>query len=52
MKSKLRLLLLASILVGTALMSTAAQAACTRYCWIVDADTSCCRTFSCEIVCG
>ena len=51
MKTKLRLLLLASILVGTALMSTAAQAACTFYCWHVDETTTCCRTFSCQIVC-
>lgn len=51
MKTKLRLLLLASILVGTALTSTVAQASCTRYCWRVDETTSCCRTFSCQIVC-
>jgi hypothetical protein len=51
MKTKFRLLLLASILVGTALMSTAAQAACTFYCWHVDETTTCCRTFTCQIVC-
>lgn len=51
MKTKFRLLVTASILVGTALTSAAAYAWCPRYCWRVDENTSCCQTLSCEIVC-
>lgn len=51
MKTKLRLLLIASILAGTALISTAAQAWCPPYCWNVDENTTCCYEPSCEIVC-
>ena len=51
MRAKIRLLAVASILVGASLMSTAAYAWCAPYCWHVDENTSCCRTFSCDIVC-
>ncbi|HVR98601.1 MAG TPA: hypothetical protein VMW27_18440 [Thermoanaerobaculia bacterium] len=51
MKTKFRLLLVAAILVGTSFVSTTAGAWCPRYCWHVDTETSCCQTFSCEIVC-
>ena len=51
MKTKFRLLLVAAILVGTSLVSTTAGAVCQRYCWHVDETTSCCQTFSCQIVC-
>lgn len=53
-KTKLRLLLLAALLTGTALLSAARPAVsqCFFYCWIVDADTTCCQTRTCEIVCG
>jgi hypothetical protein len=51
--SKLRLLLLAALLSAAALPSipAPARAQCTRICWIVSADTACCRLTSCEIVC-
>jgi hypothetical protein len=51
--SKLRLLLLAALLSVAALPSipAPARAQCTRICWIVSADTACCRLTSCEIVC-
>lgn len=54
MKTELRLLLLAVVLATTALLSAAPPAAalCFRYCWHVDADTACCQTRTCEIVCG
>jgi hypothetical protein len=54
MKTKLRLLLLAAVLTGTALLSTSqsAAAACIRYCWHVDADTTCCRLPDCSTWCG
>jgi len=54
MKTKTRLLLLAAVLTGTALLSTAAPAlsACFRYCWHVDTETSCCQLRDCSIVCG
>lgn len=53
MKIRLRLLLLAAILTGTALLSAAkpATAACFFHCWHVDADTSCCQLRDCSIVC-
>jgi hypothetical protein len=51
MKTKLRLLVAASILVGTSLLSSAAYAWCPFYCWHVDENTSCCQTRTCEIVC-
>ncbi len=54
MKNRYRLLLLTVALTGAALLSAAAPAisACTRYCWIVSPDEYCCRTWTCEIVCG
>ena len=51
MKTTFRLLLLAAILAGAALTSTVAQADCSRICWHVDENTSCCRLRTCEIVC-
>jgi hypothetical protein len=51
MKTKLSLLLAASILAGAVLMPVAADAACRRICWIVDENTSCCQLTTCEIVC-
>jgi len=51
--SKIRLLLLAALLSISALslLPAPASAGCTRICWIVSPDTSCCRLTSCEIVC-
>jgi hypothetical protein len=51
MKTKIRLLLAASILAGAALMPVVADASCRRYCWHVDENTSCCQLTTCEIVC-
>lgn len=53
-KTKLRLLSLAVVLMGSALLSTAkpAASACFFYCWIVDADTTCCELRDCSIRCG
>ena len=53
MTPRFRLLLLAALLTGTALLSTAkpAKAVCFFYCWHVDAETTCCRLRDCSIVC-
>ena len=52
MTTRLRLLLLAAILTGTALLSTAKPAAaCFFHCWHVDAETSCCQLRDCSVVC-
>lgn len=54
MTTRFRLLLLSAVLTGTALLSAVkpATATCIRYCWIVDAETSCCQLRDCSIVCG
>jgi hypothetical protein len=54
MKNRIRLLLLATVLTGTALLSTARPAAaCDPYmCWIVDENTACCWTGDCQLWCG
>jgi hypothetical protein len=54
MKTKFRLLLLAAILTGTALLSAARPAAsqCVFYCWRVDSETTCCTRFDCSVWCG
>jgi hypothetical protein len=53
MKTKIRLLLLAAVLTGTALLSTTqpAEASCSFYCWHVDENTTCCRLRDCSIRC-
>jgi hypothetical protein len=49
---RFRLLVVAALLAGVALLSTApARAQCFLYCWRVDATTSCCQFRNCEIVC-
>jgi hypothetical protein len=52
--TRIRLLLLTALLTGTALLSAAppAESQCFRYCWHVSAEESCCRTRTCEIICG
>jgi hypothetical protein len=52
-KTRFRLLVLAGLLTGAALLSTAPPvfAQCVRYCWHVDETTSCCQLWTCEIVC-
>jgi hypothetical protein len=54
MKTRFRLLLLAVILTGTALLSAAKPAAsqCVFYCWRVDSETTCCTRFDCSVWCG
>ena len=54
MKTRLKLLLLAAVMTGTALLAAAGQAGafCPRYCWHVDAETSCCQLRDCSVVCG
>lgn len=54
MKTKLRLFLLAAVLTGTALLSTARPAAaCDPYvCWPVDEDTTCCWMEDCTLWCN
>ena len=53
MKTRLRLLLLAAVLTGTALLSASrpAEAACFFYCWHVDENTTCCQLRDCSIRC-
>jgi hypothetical protein len=53
MKTRLRLLLLAAVLTGTALLSAAppAEAACPFYCWHVDENTTCCQLRDCSVRC-
>jgi hypothetical protein len=52
MPTRLRLLLLAAVLTGTALLATAKPAAaCFFHCWHVDETTSCCELRDCSIVC-
>ncbi|HEX7185521.1 MAG TPA: hypothetical protein VF756_27100 [Thermoanaerobaculia bacterium] len=52
-KIRLRLLVLAALLTGASLLSSAAPAFawCPFYCWHVDENTTCCQTRTCEIVC-
>jgi hypothetical protein len=53
-KTRLRLLLLTAVLTGTAALSAArpALSSCIRYCWLVDADTTCCQLRDCSVWCG
>ncbi len=53
-KTKLRLLLLAALMAGASLLSTAKPAAaCIPYlCWIVDENTTCCWLEDCTLWCG
>jgi len=53
-KIRFRLLVLAGLLTGAALLSTAPPvlAQCFFYCWHVDENTSCCQTRTCDIICG
>jgi hypothetical protein len=53
-KNRFRLLLLAVLLGGTALLSAARPAAaCNPYmCWIVDENTVCCWEEDCTLWCG
>lgn len=54
MKTRLKLVLLAAVMTGTALLSSAKPAAafCPFYCWHVDADITCCQLRDCSIWCG
>jgi hypothetical protein len=54
LKNKLRLLLLAAVLTGTAVLSTpeVAEAYCFFYCWHVDENTTCCQLEDCSTWCG
>jgi hypothetical protein len=53
MKTRVRLLLIAGLLIAGSLLSTAVPvvAQCPEYCWIVDEYTACCYTESCDIIC-
>ena len=51
-KTRFRLLVAAILLTVPSLLPSKAQAVCFFYCWHVDADVTCCRTRSCEIVCS
>lgn len=52
-KNKFRLLLLAALLTGTALLSTTTSAvACNRWmCFEVDENTTCCWDGNCQLEC-
>jgi hypothetical protein len=54
MKTRIRLLLLAAVLTGTALLSAAkpAEAYCFFYCWLVNENTTCCQLEDCSVWCG
>jgi hypothetical protein len=50
-RAKLHLLLLALVIAGIALVSLPIPAAAFFYCWHVDADITCCRTQSGDVIC-